>query len=106
MAKNETPIDKNVVIIATSIAPKNIERQQAAIQTWLDLGFSVVSLNTAEEVKQLQPIYQGVSFHTATRHGRQKYHKPYIYIDDILSYLQYHGTKICGIVNSDIYLTK
>lgn len=104
MAKNETPIDKNVVIIATSIAPKNIERQQAAIQTWLDLGFSVVSLNTAEEVKQLQPIYQGVSFHTATRHGRQKYHKPYIYIDDILSYLQYHGTKICGIVNSDIYL--
>lgn len=104
MANNKTSTNNDKVIIATSIAPKNIERQQAAIQTWLDLGFSVVSLNTAEEVKQLKPIYQGVNFHTATRHGKEKYQKPYIYIDDILSYLRRQGTKICGIVNADIYL--
>jgi glycosyltransferase involved in cell wall biosynthesis len=104
MVNNKRSRNNGRVIIATSIAPKNVERQQAAIQTWLDLGFSVVSLNIAEEIEQLQLIYKNISFHTVTRHGKKKYRKPYVYIDDILSYLQHQSTKICGIINSDIYL--
>ncbi|MBD2088990.1 hypothetical protein H6F67_03870 [Microcoleus sp. FACHB-1515] len=92
------------VVIVTSIAPVGIEKQKAAIDTWIALGFSVVSLNIQAEVDKLKSIFSNVKFHVVNRDGREKYGKPLVYIDDILSYLQEYGGKIGGIVNSDIHI--
>lgn len=92
------------VVIVTSIAPKNQEKQLAAIDSWQALGFSVVSLNIQSEIDQLQPLYQNVLFHAVTRDAHSEAGRPLIYLDDILLYLRQHGTRTGGIVNSDICL--
>ncbi|PSB44138.1 hypothetical protein C7B67_22965 [filamentous cyanobacterium Phorm 6] len=91
-------------IIATSIAPGNIDNQRAAVESWRALGFSPVSLNSPEEISQLQPIYENVTFHAVNRDARVEAGRPLVYLDDIFAYLGDRPTKICGIVNSDIRL--
>ncbi|MEG3895513.1 glycosyltransferase [Microcoleus sp. SVA1_B6] len=92
------------VLIVTSIAPGKVENQRAAVESWLSLGFHVVSLNNHKEVKQLKPLYQNVTFHAVERDAQLEAGRPLIYLDDIFQYLRERGTKICGIVNSDICL--
>jgi len=95
---------KDDVVIVTSIAPKNQEKQRVAIDSWQALGFSVVSLNIQSEIDQLQPLYQNVLFHAVTRDAHSEAGRPLVYLDDVLLYLRQHGTRIGGIVNSDICL--
>lgn len=95
---------KDDVVIVTSIAPKNQEKQRIAIDSWQALGFSVVSLNIQSEIDELQPFYQNVLFHAVTRDAHSEAGRPLVYLDDVLLYLRQHGTKIGGIVNSDICL--
>jgi len=92
------------VLVVTSIAPRNIERQQACINTWQSLGFSVVSLNIQEEINQLQSLFPNVRFHAVCRDARTETERPLVYVEDIFMYLRGNGTKISGIINSDIYL--
>ncbi|MEA5541942.1 glycosyltransferase [Limnoraphis robusta Tam1] len=95
---------KEKITIVTSIAPNNLEKQKTAIASWKSLGFSVVSLNTSSEIKQLQTLYENVTFHPVTRDAEAEVGKPLIYLDDILSFLQGQNSKVCGIVNSDVQL--
>ncbi|WP_293136591.1 hypothetical protein [Okeania sp. SIO3I5] len=95
---------KESILIVTSIAPGNTERQKAAIQSWYDLGFSIVSLNIKSEVQQLQPVYDNVDFHVVEQDGSDLYGKPYVYINDLLDYIRKYGATIGGIINSDIHL--
>ena len=90
--------------IATSIAPKNLEKQKGAVESWLKLGFNVVSINCAEEMELLQKSFPEVKFIQATRDGRDEFGKPVIYFDDLIGHLERAGTEICGIANSDIFL--
>ncbi|MFZ5906232.1 MAG: glycosyltransferase family 4 protein [Nitrospirota bacterium] len=92
------------VTIATSIAPKNTERQRQAVQSWMKLGFSVVSLNCAEEIPALSQQFPEVTFVTIGRDARGEVGKPLIYFDSFLEYFRNSGNDICGIVNSDIML--
>ncbi|MEG4282323.1 FkbM family methyltransferase [Microcoleus sp. A006_D1] len=92
------------IAIATSIAPGNIDNQRAAVESWRALGFSPVSLNSPEEISQLQPIYENVTFHAVNRDARVEAGRPLVYLDDMFAYLRDRPTKICGIVNSDIRL--
>jgi len=92
------------VTVATSIAPKEIEKQQAAIGTWLDLGMRVRSVNSAEEIRLLQPHFPEVTFVAAARDSREFNGRPLIYFDDILKSLDTDGSGTCGIINSDIHL--
>ncbi|XZN96694.1 MAG: FkbM family methyltransferase [Microcoleus sp.] len=96
--------NKNSVTIATSIAPGNIENQRAAVESWILLGFEAVSLNSREEISQLQSIYENVTFHEVKRDARADAGRPLVYLDDLFAYLRDSGTIICGIVNSDIHL--
>ncbi|MEG5065133.1 FkbM family methyltransferase [Microcoleus sp. B3-A4] len=96
--------NRNSVAILTSIAPGNIENQRAAVKSWRSLGFDAVSLNSREEISQLQPIYENVTFHEVKRDARAEAGRPLVYLDDLFVYLRDCGTKICGIVNSDIRL--
>jgi tetratricopeptide (TPR) repeat protein len=111
---NTTLLDNDVVfqkkwtddeiVIATSIAPVGIAKQKAAIDTWLEAGFHVVSLNIQDEIDKLKPIFKEVNFYQVNRDGRKKFGKPFVYVNDVLNFLQEYGSAICGIVNSDIQL--
>ena len=94
-----------VITIATSIAPKGIEKQQRAVASWQGLGFRVVSLNTPAEIAALESHFPQIEFVAVHRHGKQLAGKPYVFLDDVLGYLRdASGSHICGIVNSDIIL--
>ncbi|MBU1191898.1 MAG: sulfotransferase [Gammaproteobacteria bacterium] len=104
-AKLHSGHSHGVITVATSIAPKGIEKQQRAIASWLALGFRAVSLNTADEIAQLQVHFPQVEFITVGRDGTQLAGKPYVFLDDVLGYLRNASSdRICGIVNSDIIL--
>jgi len=93
------------VTIATSIAPNaDIQNQQQAIQSWLTQGFKIISINTSEEIAQLNSYFPNIEFVAAKRDARAKYGKPYIYFDDLLECLKDAGSATGGIVNSDIHL--
>jgi len=93
------------ITIATTLAPgANMLNQQKAIDSWLQLGFNVLSVNTAEEIELLSPQFPGIEFIAAKRDARDKYGKPYIYFDDLLEALSRSQSSICGIINSDIQL--
>ena len=93
-----------MITIATSIAPFNIECQKNAIKTWMNMGFKVISINASDEIEKVSPHFPEVRFHVASRDGRDRYGKPVIYINDVLTILAGCDTQICGIVNSDICL--
>lgn len=92
------------VLIGTSIAPFGIAKQQRAVQSWLDLGFRVLSLNVQHEIDELAPLFPGVRFVRADRDGRRAAGKPYVYLDDLLATLAREAQGVAGIVNSDIVL--
>lgn len=96
-------MDSQPIVIATSIAPKNIDKQLAAIQTWLQAGFEVISLNSAAEIALLRGQFEQVKFIPAPRDAQQKFGKPFVYINDMLTQLSGFDADIVGIVNSDIY---
>lgn len=101
---DKNSFQKPKITIATSIAPVGLEKQQAAIQSWLDLEFTVVSLNIQKEIDILQPVFKDVHFALVENHGKEQYGKPFVYVSDVLDYLSKYGTSVCGIVNSDILL--
>ncbi len=80
--------------------------QKRAIESWVASGFHVVSINTQAETGMIQPYFPTIEFITAKRDASETYGKPYIYIDDILSYFSTQNNRICGIVNSDIHFFK
>ena len=92
-------------LIATSIAPnERIEVQKQAISSWLYIGMEVISLNTLEEIEELQPIFKDIKFVPQLRTGQTLFGRPYIFISDILNYFRQNNYHICGIINSDISL--
>jgi hypothetical protein len=90
------------ILVATSIGPNRIEIQKSAINSWINAGFNVVSLNTKEEVDILKPYFPDIKFHIVDRSAKEKYGKPYIYIYDFMRYLNSTDYKVVGIINSDI----
>lgn len=90
--------------LATSIAPYNLKSQQQAVASWLALGFSVISVNAAEEIVALEAEFPAVRFVAVARDARGRHGKPLVYINDVLDILGGCGTPICGIINSDILL--
>jgi hypothetical protein len=95
-----------MICFFTSIAPFQIDKQSKAIQTWLDLGAKVHSVNSQEEIDQLEKVFPQVKFHPALRHGRDLYGKPYIFINDIfLAAQKALGIKDTFVLcNSDVFL--
>ena len=94
-----------MALIATSIVPGGrIDIQAAAVKSWLDMGFTVTSLNSPEEIDGLRNTIPRVEFAAQMRTGKLEAGKPVIYISDILHHLKQSGETIVGIVNSDIYL--
>lgn len=92
------------MILATSIAPYQIENQQLAVLSWIKAGFQVISCNAQEEIDGLEGQFQGVKFIPLIRDGRSLLGKPFPYIFDLLQCLKQEGIPVCGIINSDIHI--
>jgi hypothetical protein len=92
------------IVIGTSIAPKEIEKQRAAVDSWRALGFEVLSLNIDAEIATLQPQFPDVRFVPASRSAQERAGRPLVYFDDLLAALADTGRPVVGIVNSDIMM--
>ena len=92
------------MIIATSIAPGNIEKQTKAIQSWRESGFEVVSLNTEDEIDTIGNNIPHIEFVTVKTSTLKTLGRPYVFIDDFLAYCIENKIEQFGIVNSDIIL--
>jgi hypothetical protein len=93
------------MIAITSISPGHrlgTEHQQACIQTWLDAGYKVYSLNAAEEIEGLQPLYPKVEFIPTRRHHKKLMGRPYVMVSAILDFAAETGADYTLIINSDI----
>jgi glycosyltransferase involved in cell wall biosynthesis/radical SAM superfamily enzyme YgiQ (UPF0313 family)/ADP-heptose:LPS heptosyltransferase/ubiquinone/menaquinone biosynthesis C-methylase UbiE len=99
------PQKGTALTVATSIAPSQLAKQVNAIESWIKLGFDVVSINGEEEIETLKGTFPNVRFIQAKRDARNILGRPFVYFDDILEYLRQTDSEICGIVNSDIYLS-
>lgn len=92
--------------IATSLSLIDITNQQAALRSWQEAGFKIFSVNAIDEISLLYSNFKNVEFICAPRDARDKYNKPLIYFDDLLTCLKNYGSKVCGIINPDIHLAK
>lgn len=92
------------ITLVTSIAPRNIENQQSAIESWLRLGFSVTSLNTQTEADTLRQHFRGINFSVVSRDASADCGKPLVFLNDVLGFLSRRGSPVCGLINSDIHL--
>jgi len=92
------------IAVITSIAPVRIDVQQRAVQSWIDQGFEVMSLNVQDEIDRLAADFPGVRFIRAKRDGRKRLGKPYVYVNDMFSALRRSGRRVVGVINSDIIL--
>lgn len=95
---------KEKIVLVTSIAPKNIENQRLAMESWLNRGFKLISCNVREEIEVIEKQFPGVEFVEVERDARKIAGKPCPYLYDMLQVLKSHAGTICGIVNSDIHL--
>lgn len=99
------------MLIATSLMYSEdeweMQKQKKAIQTWMDIGFRVISCNVPEEIALLRQFFGKMEFVELKRSGKEKTGKPFPYIYDILSCLDQNAEQeeeLCGIVNSDIFI--
>ncbi len=98
-------MDEKIVLV-TSIAPKNIENQRLAMESWISNGFRVISCNVKEEIDVIKDQFPSVEFVEVVRDARKIAGKPCPYLYDMFQVLKEHAGTICGIVNSDIHLRK
>lgn len=92
------------MICLTSISPTHINKdiQLKAVNSWIELGMSVVSVNSAKETQLLKDIYPNVQFYSTERTLEKTYGKPYVQISAIIDLAKtLEGNEFC-IINSDI----
>ena len=99
--------------LVTSLAPgRDLGLQRAAVKSWQDAGFTVLSVNAAPEIPALTRDHPGVTLVTAAATAEKVAGKPVPYIHDLLKALraacQASGTApadcTVGVINDDIYL--
>jgi hypothetical protein len=93
-----------MITIATSLFPREIEAQRKAIQSWIDIGFDVISVNSTVEAAEIRLLFPEVTVVEVNRNSAAFAKKPCVYFDDVLKALESAGSQICGIINSDIHL--
>jgi len=102
--KGESDNQNDIIAIATSLFPSGGSNQLLAYNSWLMLGFKVISFNCRAEIELLQKGYPAVTFIEVSRTAQVKAGKPLVYLDDILNNLQKLPYRYLGYVNSDVVL--
>jgi hypothetical protein len=93
------------MIAITSISPghKNFENQFNAIESWINVGYKVISLNSKEEIEKLSD-FKNVEFVETTRTNERLFEKPYVLVSAIIDHLKTREEEYFLIINSDIVI--
>ncbi|HET7085475.1 MAG TPA: tetratricopeptide repeat protein [Rhizomicrobium sp.] len=99
-------------MVATSILPKMVRRdfdysiddgyQTMCIQSWIENGFRVLSVNDGEEIPELTARYPDVTFIAASRNASSWTGRKTPYIADLLLALKDAPEPVLGIINGDL----
>ena len=104
VVKWENMSTSSKIYLATSIAPKNIKVQQAAVKSWKSTGFEVLSINLATEIEVLEKAFPNVEFFPVQNLDTKHTERKLVYLDQIFDALKERCEDISGIINSDIEL--
>lgn len=94
------------MIAVTSISPVHVNKdiQAQAVQSWIDCGMNVYSLNNRAECKLLSPLYPNVKFIETSRTMEITFGKPYVSLSAIFDWCKYQNEDNFCLINSDIEL--
>jgi 2-O-methyltransferase len=103
LSKKNNEKKRDEIIFCTSISPskESEARQVKAIESWINAGIPVYSVNAKTEIKPLIKIYPGVIF-LATDDVVNVGVKSYIRINTILEFIKKIDCETVCIINSDI----
>jgi hypothetical protein len=93
------------MIAITSISPShaNFQSQFDAINSWIEAGYKVVSLNSKEEIEALKGFVE-VDFVETSRTNEVLFKKPYVLISAIIDYAKELDEECVLIINSDVII--
>jgi hypothetical protein len=89
------------ICIVTSVMPRRIEAQRAALESWRAAGLSVVSVNSRAETTALREYFPDVTFRTIDRTVEER-GRPFVPIQALIQAAKEASEDVCGIVNSDV----
>lgn len=94
------------IVMGTSLAPFDYDKQIECLDTWIKSGFEVISFNSKREIEVLAPHFakMRVTFYEISRNAQEMTGKPLPYICDILKVVSEKSNRICGYFNSDILM--
>jgi hypothetical protein len=90
------------IAVITSLMPRRIAAQSAALQSWRAAGMSVVSVNSKSEAIELRQYFPDVSYKTIEPTLEDMRGRPFVPIRALIETAKEASADICGIVNSDI----
>ena len=90
------------ICIVTSVMPRRIEAQQAALRSWRAAGLSVVSVNSASEADSLRQHFPDITFRILDNTANDNAGRPLIPVQELIRAAVQAPADICGIINSDI----
>jgi hypothetical protein len=93
-------------IALTSISPRHAmaHAQPMAVQSWVEAGFKVVSLNSPKEIAELREAYPSVEFVPCFRTMEGTFKAPYIPISAFIDYAKEQALPQVMLINSDIVI--
>jgi hypothetical protein len=89
------------ICIVTSVMPRRIEAQRAALESWRAAGLSVVSVNSCAETAALRKYFPDLTFRTIDRTVEEG-GRPFVPIRALIQAAKETSEDVCGIVNSDV----
>lgn len=94
------------MVAVTSISPVHVNKdiQAQAVQSWIDCGMKVYSINNKDECKKLAPIYPNVTFVETQRTMEETFGKPYVSLSAIFDWCKTQKDNVFCLINSDIEL--
>ena len=90
--------------VYTSIGLSRLAEQQLAVQSWLNFGLEVTSLNSEREIRGLKAAFPQVRFVPTRRHGQSLYGRPLTYLADIFQQAILDGREWFCLFNADVSL--
>lgn len=92
------------MIAITSISPVHIhgDHQQNCIQSWINAGYEVHSLNHRDEIERIKEFYPQVKFFPTHRTHLKTLGKPYVIISALIDHAKEQKDDHYLLINSDI----
>lgn len=88
--------------LLTTFSPTNIDNQQRAFNSWLNLGYKVISFNSKEDIARIKQYFD-VEFVATDNLGRD-FGKDYVKLNVFTDWIKENESAL--IINSDIEILK